>query len=279
MSTDPDTADLKRVEAHFAFGQNWASFADTVDEPSIRHSEQGMLKLLTRDELAGRSFLDIGCGSGLHTLAAARLGVGRVLATDIDPVSVQTTQQLLARHGHDLPVETRTISVFELDPDTHGRYDIVYSWGVLHHTGDLDGAVRKAAAMVAPGGLFVLALYRRTSPVFDRFWTWEKRWYARASKAAQQRARSAYIAMFKLAILASGRDFASYVQGYKERGADFVHDVHDWLGGYPYEVVSPPEVEAAMQALGFVEVRKFIRKAPLGVFGSGCDEYVYRRSG
>jgi 2-polyprenyl-6-hydroxyphenyl methylase/3-demethylubiquinone-9 3-methyltransferase len=279
MSLDPKgLVDSKQVEAHFAFGKNWVSFVDTIDEQSIQKSEQGMLKLLARDELVGRSFLDIGCGSGLHALAAVRLGAGRIVATDIDPVSVQATQKLIRRQGLDRCVESRIVSVFELDPAIEGHYDIVYSWGVLHHTGDLIGAVHKAAAMTAPGGLLVFALYRRTSSLLDRFWIWEKRRYAHASEKAQRRTRLVYVGLLKLAFRVLRRDFDRHMRDYKERGADFWHDVHDWLGGHPYEVISPPEVEAMMRSLGFAEVRKFVQKPSVGIFGSGCDEYVYRRA-
>lgn len=172
-------------------------------------------------------------------------------------------------------------SVFDLNPESRGRFDTVYSWGVLHHTGDMVRAIRCAAALVAPGGLFVFALYRRIW--MDWFWKWEKRWYARASPKSQRRARAIYIALFHLRLWATGRRFNRYVEGYRaKRGMDFYHDVHDWMGGWPYESISAPEVGDLMRELGFVPERSFVRKGRVfgrdsGLFGSGCDEYVYRR--
>jgi 2-polyprenyl-6-hydroxyphenyl methylase/3-demethylubiquinone-9 3-methyltransferase len=113
-----------------------------------------------------------------------------------------------------------------------------------------------------------------------RAWALEKRWYAAASPPAQARARGLYTALFRLAHTLRGSDFGSYVEGYRSnRGMSFAHDVHDWLGGYPYESVSPREVEGILSGFGFAEVRSFTRPLALGLFGSGCDEYVYVRSG
>lgn len=169
------------------------------------------------------------------------------------------------------------ISVFDLRAEHFGTFDVGYSWGVLHHTGDLDTAMRRAAAVVVPGGLFAFALYRAT--YLDRFWVAEKRWYKSASPRAQKLAQGAYTRLFKLGLAATGRSFSAYVAKKKtERGMDFQHDVHDWLGGYPYETIAPTDVANLMQELGLSEVRRFARtKRGLGLLGTGCDEYVYRK--
>jgi 2-polyprenyl-6-hydroxyphenyl methylase/3-demethylubiquinone-9 3-methyltransferase len=75
-----------------------------------------------------------------------------------------------------------------------------------------------------------------------------------------------------------GRDHRAFLKNYRtSRGMDFDHDVHDWLGGYPYETASAPDVAARMEQLGFSPERAFVQPKPIGVMGSGCDEYVYRR--
>ena len=269
--------DLKSLETHYEFGANWASFANTIDEQSIRYAEEGVLKLLTRDELRDQSFLDIGCGSGIHSLAASRLGIGRLLSTDIDPKCIATTKALVARHGISAQHEAKEISVFDVSPEVYGTWDIVYSWGVLHHTGAMHEAIRRASAMVRPGGLFSFALYRRTTLVMDKFWTAEKRWYTSASPVARQRADAVFKLLMRFGFFVSRRNYADYVKAYKGvRGADHSHDVSDWMGGYPYEVISPQEVDAVMQKLGFVHIRSFVNSG-IGIFGSGCDEFTYRR--
>ncbi len=269
--------DLKDASSHFAFGENWASYAALIDDAAIAESRKGLIKLIPEDAFAARSFMDIGCGSGLHALAAARLGVSRILAVDIDPVSVETTRKTLTSKNVTVPWEAEKVSVFDLDPARFGTFDIVYSWGVLHHTGDMWEAVRKAAAMVAPGGVLALALYRST--YMDPFWKLEKRWYTRASPFAQRLAEKIYVGAFRVAWPLTGRgSFRDRVDNYRSaRGMDFYHDVRDWLGGYPYEAALAPEVDQHLTKLGFKAETVIARHKESGVLGSGCDEYVYRR--
>ena len=277
-------ADLTRVETHFAFGKNWAEFSEKVSEAEIDEAERGLRRLIEEKEIAGGSFLDIGCGSGLHSLAALRLGAKRVLAIDIDADSVATTMTMLERHAspqnQQQTCDVEVKSVFDILPEKEGRFDVVYSWGVLHHTGDLARALDCAAACVAPDGLFCFALYRRTW--LDCFWRMEKRWYAMAKPEAQARARRGYVALHRL--LVGRKEHERRVASYHgSRGMDYYHDVHDWMGGWPYESISPEEVERHMRSLGFEAERMFVSKSRLiryiGILGSGNDEYVYRRQG
>lgn len=273
--------DLIAQDSHFAFGKNWAAYAAKISAEEIAEAEKSLSRLLGDLRLDGQRFLDIGSGSGLHSVAALRLGAREVLAIDIDSDSVATTQAVLERHASTGGWRVEKCSVFDLSPEAFGRFDTVYSWGVLHHTGDMERALRCAAGLVAPQGRFIFALYRRIW--MDWFWRWEKRWYAHASAQSQRRARAIYIACFKLGLWATGRRFSRYVEGYRaNRGMDFYHDVHDWMGGWPYESISASEVDRLMHAHGFVHERSFVRKGrllgrDLGFFGSGCDEYVYRR--
>ena len=126
---------LEDVESHFAFGENWAAYAAGIGDEEIREAEKGLLKLLDQHEVEGRSFCDIGCGSGLHSLAALRLGARDVQSIDIDKNSVETTRAVLNRHAENASWTVAEESVFNLDPVRHGTFDIVYSWGALHHTG------------------------------------------------------------------------------------------------------------------------------------------------
>ncbi|MFN4280903.1 class I SAM-dependent methyltransferase [Thermosynechococcus sp.] len=271
------TEDVTSQAAHFAFGKNWADYATKISEQQINKAEKGLERLLGRDAIRYRRFLDIGCGSGIHTLAALRLGVSEALAVDIDPDSVATTQALLEQWAPSTNWHTQTISVFDLKPSEVGTFDIVYSWGVLHHTGDMKRAICRASEMVKEGGLFAFALYRRT--LFDLFWKWEKRWYSTASPKAQDLARNVYTALFRFRFWTKGRSFKEYVTSYSQnRGMVYENDVHDWLGGWPYETISPSEVEKVMHQLGFTLVRAFTKEERwIGILGNGCDEYVYQR--
>ena len=273
-----DAVNLLDRESHFDFGRNWASYLQLVTDAHVQEAVRS-LQRLAGDDLRGKRVLDIGCGSGLHALAALRLGAREVVAVDIDADCLATTQQLLQAHAAGQPWSTRQTSVFDLITDSPAPFDVVYSWGVLHHTGDMYRALRAAAALVAPDGQFIFALYRHTRLCW--LWKIEKKWYAGAGAGAQARARSAYVGLLRIALsMARGRGgFTNYVSAYgQRRGMDFYHDVHDWLGGWPYESISPAQTERFMSQLGLRRVRVFTRRGiQLGLFGSGCDEYVYAR--
>ena len=134
------------------------------------------VKKLFPDGLAGKDLLDIGCGSGLHSLAALLLGAASVTAIDIDENSVSTTQALLTKYVAVSKWTVKVGSIFDASPATLGQFDVVYSWGVLHHTGDMWLAFEKTASLVRPAGLLAIAIYART--ICDAFWRVEKRLYA-----------------------------------------------------------------------------------------------------
>jgi SAM-dependent methyltransferase len=264
-------------EVRFAFGNNWASFLAELDEPRILEAERSLQWLLGRDRLDGLRFLDIGSGSGLSSLAARRLGAV-VCSFDYDRQSVECTTSLRDRF---FPGDANwLIEQASILDDQYlmqlGRFEVVYSWGILHHTGAMLKAMKNASQLAAPGGIFVFALYRRTRLCW--FWALEKRWYCRASPRAQDIARWFYVLLMRLVFALVGRDFRAYVSNYRSnRGMDCFHDVHDWLGGYPYESISPIQVGQELANLGFTHVRSKVKPYSIGLLGSGCDEYVYAR--
>lgn len=265
--------DLLDVSTHFRFGENWADYAELVDDRRIAAARTSIEALL--GDIRGKSFLDIGSGSGLFSVAALRLGASHVTAVDIDAESVATTRKLLSRERGGWRAEQ--VSVFDLSSRIRERFDIVYSWGVLHHTGDLWRALDCAATMVKPGGTLAFALYERT-PLCGA-WRVEKRLYRKLPAVAQKLCRNSYFAAWAAGMLVTGHNpWRSIRDGRQERGMDVLHDIHDWLGGYPYESTTPAEIEAFMTQRGF-EQRKVVRWPVklAGLFGSGCSEYVYRK--
>jgi SAM-dependent methyltransferase len=262
-------------EGHFAFGENWLSFVSTVDAQSVESSVESLARLLPAEAFAGSSVLDIGCGSGLSLLAAGRMGARDLFGVDLDPQSVAAARTLFQRWGGSARIELR--SVFDLDPARDGQFDIVHSWGVLHHTGDMWRAVDCAARMVKPHGYFILALYRRTP--FCALWKVEKLFYAHAPKPLQALIQKLYRLAFKVGLLAQRRSLAAYIANYRsKRGMDWHHDVHDWLGGWPYQSATPEEIVSFMKQRGFTKYRSFTHAAVAGgLFGSHCDEFVFTR--
>ena len=274
METPGSNSDPLTPGNRFRFGENWRSFSGTLDRSQLAASIQGLLRLLTPEQLAGKSFADVGCGSGLHAAAAATLGVRRVFAIDQDSECVAVAREAFSQYAPPIDAHFQTLSVFDLDPSQNGRFDVVYSWGVLHHTGNLEGALRKAAALVDRDGLLVLALYRPTH--LDRFWRWEKRWYLRSGPSAQRFAQFLYTAVVAAAQVARGR-FRFTLE--RTRGMNYHHDLHDWLGGYPYENIAAAHLHERLTRLGFEPVKVLSRPKGVGLLGSGCDEFVYRRPG
>jgi 2-polyprenyl-6-hydroxyphenyl methylase/3-demethylubiquinone-9 3-methyltransferase len=272
-----EAADYLDGKSHFPFGKNWASYATLVTPVHVERAILSLQKLIGTS-LAGKRFVDIGCGSGVHALAALRLGATEVVAIDIDPDSVATTRKILQSFAPGGPWQVLQQSVFDLADASLGTFDIVYSWGVLHHTGAMYRALRCATELLAPTGQFVFALYRKTHLCW--LWKIEKRWYVGVGPRAQSLMRAGYIGLYRVAYtVARRRSFRRYVADYSQRrGMDFAHDVHDWLGGWPYESITPAQTERFMTSLGLYRVRAFTRRhTSVGIFGSGCDQYVYAR--
>lgn len=237
-------------ETTFSFGRNWKSFLDSIDDERVRIAAASLTDFLGLDSLKGKSFLDIGCGSGLFSLAAFRLGADRVLSFDIDPFSVECCRYLREGAGNPEQWEIREGSILD-DGFVGGlaAFDVVYSWGVLHHTGRMWDAIRESARLVAPGGYYYIALYNKilsrdgaASWIHD-FWIKVKQTYNAHPRLAtyvlEPLAMSAYLAM----VVARLENPLAHVRNYKShRGMSWRTDATDWLGGYPYEFATVEEV-------------------------------------
>ena len=159
----------------FEFGKNWKQFLQLMDDDRLKLAEESLLKLLETDTLENKSFLDIGSGSGLYSLAARRLGA-KVHSFDYDPHSVSCTSELKKRF---FPEDNNWIieSGNALDKDyikSLGEFDIVYSWGVLHHTGDMWNAINNSSQCVKNGGQFYLSIYNDQGGKSKRWLTIKK---------------------------------------------------------------------------------------------------------
>ena len=276
MNSELNSSDnLTGRAAHFEFGENWQSYAATIDRKRIDAAVAGVQKLFPGG-LHGKSFLDIGCGSGLHALAALSLGAASVTAIDIDENSVAATRETLSRFAPQEKWSASVLSIFDATQAVPGQFDVVYSWGVLHHTGDMWRAIDRATGLVKDDGAFAIAIYNATS--MDAFWTAEKRVYTSLPRPGQWLIRQGFVAAWLAGKAVRGTNPAAYLRDYHlSRGMNFSHDAHDWLGGYPYETASAEQLRAFFADRGFAEERGFPRPRTVGLFGSNCHEFVFRK--
>lgn len=265
---DASAEEIARGE-RFAFGANWRSFVRYIDDRRVAEAERSIEERFGSGRLAGRTFLDAGCGSGLFSLAARRLGA-MVVGFDYDPESAAAARSLLDRFRPSDP-DWRIVSGSALDANFMaelGQFDLVYCWGVLHHTGDLWAGVSQILRAVRPGGLICLAIYNDQG-WFSRYWTAVKRLYNRRPwlRWPLLLAHAPYfVGLRAVVIWLRGRSRGA------ARGMSLWHDLVDWLGGWPFEVARPESVVAFARARGFspVQVVTVGRR-------NGCSEFVLRR--
>jgi 2-polyprenyl-3-methyl-5-hydroxy-6-metoxy-1,4-benzoquinol methylase len=275
-----ETDDWRReVESgeRFKFGGNWTSFLRLLNEDRICSAEDSLKDMLGVDRLDGVRFLDAGSGSGLFSLAARRLGAN-VVSFDYDLQSVACTAELKHRYfREDSHWQIKHGSVLDHQLlNGLGRFDYVYSWGVLHHTGAMWDALEAVAPLVAPGGRLFISIYNdqgRTS----RMWTRIKRAYVRSPRPlkgvilalalVRVWGPSAVRKLFSGELRSARRGRQSVL-----RGMDRWHDAKDWVGGYPFEVAKPEQIFDFYHARGF----ELQRMTTCGG-GLGCNEYVFRR--
>jgi len=273
-ATQPDAGELPLGE-RFAFGANWKNFIRHLDEARMAEARGSLKHMLQRESLADLRFLDIGCGSGLFSLAARQLGA-RVHSFDFDPDSVECARLLKARffpEDRDWRIERGSA----LDAgfiDTLGEFDVVYAWGVLHHTGDLWRALGNAAGRVAPGGALFIALYNDQG-VISSAWKCVKQVYC-SGWAGRALVVAMFVPLYAAAALLQGlvryRNPLGYFRKYRNnRGMSVYHDWIDWLGGLPFEVASPGAT------LAYLSPRGFLLRRLTTTNRSGCNQYVFRK--
>jgi 2-polyprenyl-3-methyl-5-hydroxy-6-metoxy-1,4-benzoquinol methylase len=260
----------------FQFGQNWKRFLSGLNAQRIEEAEKSIKRMLEAEDLRGKNFLDIGSGSGLSSLAARRLGA-RVHSFDYDPESVACTQYLKQRF---FPDDSEWVVEEGSVLDTAwlrslGKYDIVYSWGVLHHTGSMWEALDNIDPLVAPGGKLFVAIYNDQGRA-SSYWRMIKKLYNRLPGALR------FVIILPVVVLLwgpktmsdlfRGRPFHTWRTYTNTRGMSAWWDVVDWVGGYPFEVAKPEAI------LDFYNKRGYRpQKLKTCGRGLGCNEFVFKK--
>jgi 2-polyprenyl-3-methyl-5-hydroxy-6-metoxy-1,4-benzoquinol methylase len=264
----------------FAFGKNWRQFLTVLNDDRIALAEKSVQTLLQSNDLTGLRLLDIGSGSGLFSLAARRLGA-TVSSFDYDQDSVGCTSELRRRYfDADEGWTVQQGSVLDKDfLRTLGQFDVLYSWGVLHHTGDMWQAFENVVPLVAPGGKLAISIYNDQG-------SWSRRW--RLIKRIYNSLPGFLKPLFSLLILAPRelkyllldsirlRPWAYFANirhysSHSLRGMSYWYDLKDWIGGYPFEVAKPEQIFDFFFERGFI-----LQHMTTVAGGHGCNEFVFQ---
>ncbi len=269
------SAKHEQTEAtRYEFGRNWARFINqSFSQERVDIAKAHLLAMLGRENLTGIDFLDIGCGSGIHSLAALQAGADKIRSFDYDIDSVETTKTLWERAGK--PANWTVERGDALDADymeSLGKWSLVYSWGVLHHTGDVWKALDNAQRTVKEGGTLYIALYSTDVQTDPNFWLAIKKEYNQAGSAKRRRMEWWYVWVYVM----NRNPFLLPRVGYRMlrhrlgRGMSLFADIRDWLGGWPMQFVYDKDVIEKLKQPGFelIDIRT----------GEACTEFVFKRS-
>lgn len=263
--------------ARFEFGKNWEKFLGRGDiQEQVKEAEKSLQDWLDVQDLQSKSFLDIGSGSGLFSLAAKNMGA-KVYSFDYDKDSVSCTQYLKDKfYQNDTQWQVERGDVLDREYlSKFDKFDIVYSWGVLHHTGNMYQALENAGDLVADGGILFIAIYNDQGRA-SKMWKGIKRAYSSSPKVLRGFILvPCFLRLWGPTTIKDffrGRPFSTWRTYIKQRGMSPYRDVVDWVGGYPFEVAKPEEIFDFFHKKGYT-----LKKMYTAGGGHGCNQYVFRK--
>lgn len=281
MSINSTNASEIAAGDRFAFGENWTRFLTVLNDERIHKAENSLKSMLETETLEGKTFLDIGSGSGLFSLVARRLGA-TVHSFDFDEQSVACTKELKKRYfPDDESWVIQSGSVLDTNYlDQLDQFDIVYSWGVLHHTGQMWKALENASNRVKENGSLFISIYNDQGGQSNR-WRIMKKLYNKLPSPLKP--VYAFLILgprelkfFTLATLkGKPQEYFDSVFNYSKnslRGMNYTHDLIDWIGGYPFEVATPEAI------FDFYRDRNYeLRKLGTSKGDIACNQFVFKK--
>jgi 2-polyprenyl-3-methyl-5-hydroxy-6-metoxy-1,4-benzoquinol methylase len=260
------------LDKRFGFGKNWSKFIETkFNEERVKSSINVFCEFTGLSDLSSKSFIDVGCGSGLHSVAASRLKAKSIFSFDFDPHAVKITKFLRERELLKDQWQVEQGSILDKDYlQKLAKYDFVYSWGVLHHTGSVWEAIENTSTLVAPKGKMYLALYSLDVQPNADYWLTVKEKYVQSSLVTKIIMEQRYLYKYYY-----GGSFLRHLLGFfkkekgRTRGMELMTDVRDWLGGWPMEFVFDADVVSFVEKLGFKTTN--IKK------GEACTEFLFQK--